>query len=186
MVPIPELWLPILVATVLVFVASNLVWMVLPHHKGDTRRLPEEGPVVEALGKQGLKPGLYRFPWASSIAEMKDPAFVEKLNKGPVGLLTITPSGPFNMGRAMGLWVGYLVVVGIFVAYLTGRVLGPDAHYLQVFRVAGTAAFLAYSGAQLPASIWWGKPLGVAFREILDGLLYGLLTAGAFGWLGPR
>jgi len=120
------------------------------------------------------------------MAEMKDPAFVEKLSKGPVGFLTITPSGPFNMGRAMGLWVAYLVVIGACVAYLTGRVLPPGAHYLEVFRVAGTVAFLAYSGAQLPAAIWWGKPLGVAFKEILDGFLYGLLTAGAFGWLWPR
>jgi len=186
MVSIPELWLPILVATVLVFVASNLVWTVLPHHKSDARRLPDEAAAVDVLGKQGLKPGLYRFPWASSMAEMKDPAFVEKLNKGPVALLTVVPSGPFNMGRMLGLWTGYLVVVGVFVAYLTGRVLPPGAHYLDVFRVAGTAAFLAYSGAQLPAAIWWGKPLGVAVKEILDGLLYGLVTAGAFGWLWPR
>jgi len=160
--------------------------MVLPHHKSDTRRLPDEVSAAEALGKQGLKPGLYRFPWANSMAEMKDPAFVEKLNKGPVGLLTVMPSGPFHMGRSLGLWVAYLIVIGICVAYLTGRVLEPGAHYLQVFRVAGTVAFLAYSGAQLPGAIWWGKPLGVAVKEILDGLLYGLLTAGAFGWLWPR
>jgi hypothetical protein len=186
MVPIPDLWLPILVATVLVFAASSLVWMVLPHHKSDTRRLPDEAAATDVLGKQGLAPGLYRFPWASTMAETKDPAFVEKLNKGPVGLLTILPSGPFNMARSLGLWVGYLTVVGIFVAYLTGRVLPPGTHYLQVFRVAGTAAFLAYSGAQLPAAIWWGKPLKAAVKEIVDGLLYGLLTAGAFGWLWPR
>jgi hypothetical protein len=186
MVSIPDLWLPILVATVLVFVASNLVWMVLPHHKSDTRRLPDEPAAVDVLGKQGLKPGLYRFPWANSMAEMKDPGFVEKLNKGPVGFVTVTSSGRFSMGRAMGLWIGYLLVVGVFVAYLTGRVLAPGAHYLQVFRVAGTVAFLAYSGAHLPDAIWWGKPLRVAVKEILDGLLYGLLTAGAFGWLWPR
>src|SRR5512137_1740663 len=95
MVLIHELWLPILASTVLVFVASNLVWMVLPHHKSDTRRLPDEPPVLDALGKPGLAPGLYRFPWATSMAEMKDPAFVAKLNKGPVGFLTIAPSGPF-------------------------------------------------------------------------------------------
>ena len=67
MVSIPELWVPILVATVLVFVASNLVWMVLPHHKGDTRRLPEEAPVVEVARQQDLKPGSTasrrRAPW---------------------------------------------------------------------------------------------------------------------------
>jgi len=186
MVSIPELWLPIVVATVLVFVASNIVWMVLPHHKSDSRRLPDEAAALDALGKQGLKPGLYRFPWANSMAEMKDPAFVEKLNKGPVALLTVWPSGPFNMGRSLGLWTGYLVIMGILVAYVTGRVLEPGAHYLEVFRVAGTVAFLGYSGAQLPASIWWGKPLSVALKEILDGLLYALVTAGAFGWLWPR
>jgi len=186
MVLIHELWLPILVSTVLVFVASNIVWMVLPHHKSDATRLPDEAAALDVLGKQGLKPGLYRFPWANSMAEMKDPAFVEKLNKGPVALLTVIPNGPFNMGRSLGLWTGYLVVVGVCVAYLTGRVLGLGAPYLEVFRVAGTVAFLTYSGAQLPSAIWWGKPLSVAFKEILDGLLYGLVTAGAFGWLWPR
>jgi hypothetical protein len=186
MVSIPELWLPILVATVLVFVASNIVWTVLPHHKSDARGLPDEPPALEVLGKQGLKPGLYRFPWCNSMAEMKDPAFVEKLNKGPVGMLTVLPSGPFNMGKSLGLWTLYLVVMGVFVAYVAGRVFGPGAAYLEVFRLAGTVAFLGYSGAQLPASIWWGKPIGVAVKEILDGLLYGLVTAGAFGWLWPR
>jgi hypothetical protein len=186
MVSIPELWLPILVATVLVFVASNIVWMVLPHHKSDAKQLPDEAGALEALGKQGLKPGLYRFPWANSMAEMKDPAFVEKLNKGPVGLLTVLPSGPFNMGRSLGLWTGYLVLISIFVAYVAGRVLGPGSSYLEVFRVAGTVAFLGYSGSHLPDAIWWGKPLKVAMKEIVDGLAYGLLTAGAFGWLWPR
>jgi hypothetical protein len=90
------------------------------------------------------------------------------------------------MGRSLGLWTGYLLAIGVCVAYLTGRVLGPGAPYVEVFRVAGTVAFLAYSGAHLPAAIWWGKPLSVAFKEILDGLLYGLVTAGAFGWLWPR
>jgi hypothetical protein len=186
MVSIPELWLPILVATVLVFVASNIVWMALPHHKSDAKRMPDEAGALEALGKQGLKPGLYRFPFANSMAEMKDPAFVAKLNKGPVALLTVVPSGPFNMGRQLGLWTAYLAVMGILVAYVTGRVLGPDVSYLQVFRVAGTVAFMGYSGAHLPSAIWWGKPLSVAVKEICDGLLYALLTAGAFGWLWPR
>ena len=186
MVSIPELWLPILAATVLVFVASNVVWMALPHHKSDASRLPDEAAALDVLGKQALKPGLYRFPWASSMAEMKDPAFVAKLNKGPVGLLTVLPSGPMNMGRSLGLWTGYLVIMGILVAYLTGRVLGPGASYLEVFRVAGTVAFIGYSGAQLPSAIWWGKPLGVAVKEILDGLAYGLVTGGVFGWLWPR
>jgi hypothetical protein len=182
---ITDLWLPILAATVLVFAASNVVWMALPHHKSDARRLPDEPATVEVLGKQALSPGLYRFPWANSMAEMQDPAFVEKLKKGPVALLTVLPSGPFNMGRQLGLWTGYILVMSVLVAYVTGRVLGADAEALQVFRVAGTVAFLGYSGSQLPSAIWWGKPLGVAVKEILDGLGYGLVTGAAFAWLWP-
>ena len=185
MVPTADLWVPILVSTVLVFVASNLVWTVLPFHKSDTRRLPDEAATVAALAKQELKPGQYNFPYAGSMAEMKDPAYLKKL-EGPVGLLTIRPSGPIDMGKFLGSWAVYCLVIGTFVAYLAGRTLGPGTHYLSVFRVAGTAAFLGYSGAQVPAAIWWGKPWGNAFREIVDGLVYALLTAGAFGWLWPR
>lgn len=185
MVPLVDLWLPIVVATVLVFVASNLVWTVLPFHKGDSRRLPDEAATLDVLAKQGLAPGQYVFPWAGSMAEMKDPAHLKKL-EGPVGVLTIRPSGPVRMGKFLGCWALYCMVIGVFVAYLAGRTLDPGAHYLAVFRVAGTAAFLGYSGAQVPAAIWWGKPWGNAFREIGDGLVYALLTAGAFGWLWPR
>lgn len=186
MVGIAALWLPILVSTVLVFVASNLVWMALPHHKSDTRRLPDEGPALDAIGKQGLAPGVYRFPWCDSMAAMKEPTFVAKLNKGPVGMMTIFPNGAFNMGKSLGSWLAYVVVIGVMVAYVTGRTLAPGAHYLQVFRVAGTVAALAYAGAHPPAAIWWGKPWSNVVKELLDGIVYGLLTAGAFGWLWPR
>jgi hypothetical protein len=59
-------------------------------------------------------------------------------------------------------------------------------HYLVVFRVAGTAAFLAYGLSQLSNGIWKGQPWGMTVQEVVDGLIYGMLTAGAFGWLWPR
>jgi hypothetical protein len=185
MVPIADLWIPILVSTVLVFVASNLVWTVLPFHKSDSRRLPDEAATVEALAKQGLRPGQYHFPYAGSMAEMKDPAYLKKL-EGPVGILTMRPSGPIQMAKFLGSWGAYVLVMSVCVAYLTGRTLEAGTAYMAVFRVAGTAAFLGYSGAQVPAAIWWGKPWGNALREIVDGFVYALLTAGAFGWLWPR
>ena len=186
MVTLGMLWLPILVATVLVFIASNIIWMVLPHHRSDTRRLPDEGAALEPLVKQDLAPGLYRFPWADDMKAMKEPAFVEKLKRGPVGFVTVMHRGEFPMGKTMAQWAVYLLVIGVLVAYITGRTLAPDAHYLEVFRVAGTVAFLAYSGGHLPDAIWWGKPFANAWKEVVDGLIYGLLTAGAFGWLWPR
>ena len=59
------------------------------------------------------------------------------------------------------------------------------ASYLAVFRVTGTAAFLAYGFVGFQDSIWFGLPGKVAFKHALDGLVYALLTAGIFAWLWP-
>ena len=56
----------------------------------------------------------------------------------------------------------------------------------DVFRVVGAVGFLAYAARQMPAAIWMGKPWAVASKEVFDGLVYGLVTAGTFGWLWPR
>jgi len=65
-------------------------------------------------------------------------------------------------------------------------VLPVGTSYLMVFHTVGLTAFLAYAAGQLPAAIWMGKPWSIAAKEVLDGLIYGLVTAGAFGWLWPR
>ena len=110
----------------------------------------------------------------------------EKYKEGPVGHMTIFHDGPPVMGKFLGLWFVYCHIVGFFSAYLTGRTLAPGTHYLQVFRVAGTAAFMAYGLSQLSNGIWKGQPWGMTIKEVVDGLVYGLLTAGTFGWLWPR
>jgi len=69
---------------------------------------------------------------------------------------------------------------------VAGRALGPGAPYLQVFRFAGCTAFTAYSLALAQHSIWYKRNWGTTFKSMLDGLIYGLLTAGTFGWLWPR
>lgn len=102
MVPLGQLLIPIALSALLVLVASALVWLVLPHHRRDMRRLPDEAASLEALGKQALRPGVYRFPYASDPEAVYDAAFVAKLTRGPVGLLTVTAPGPFSVGRAFG------------------------------------------------------------------------------------
>jgi hypothetical protein len=186
MVSITTLWLPILLSAVIVFVASSIVHMVLPYHKSDYRKLPEEDKILDALRTVGVTPGAtYHFPHCTH-KDMKSPESVERFKRGPVGLLTIITSGAPAMGKYLGQWFLYCVVVGIFVAYLTGRTLSPGTNYLQVFRVAGTTAFLAYALAQVQDSIWKGQVWGVTIKHVFDGLIYGLLTAGTFSWLWPR
>lgn len=185
MVPLTALWLPIVVAAVIVFIASSVMHMLLPYHRSDYRALPDEDKVRAALRGAGLTRGLYIFPFCSH-KDMKSPAMQEKYKEGPVGHLTIFPDGPPVMGKFLGLWFVYCLIVGFFSAYLTGRTLAPGTHYLQVFRVAGTAAFMAYGLSQLSNGIWKGQPWGMTIKEVVDGLVYGLLTAGTFGWLWPR
>jgi hypothetical protein len=185
MVSLTALWLPILLAAVIVFIASSIMHMVLPYHRNNYKQLPDEDKVLATLRGANLKRGLYMFPFCTH-KDMKSPATVERFNQGPVGMLTVLPSGPANMGKYLGLWFVYCLVIGLFVAYLTGHTVAAGARYLAVFRVAGTAAFLAYGLGNLSNGIWKGQPWGVTIKEAIDGLVYGLLTAGTFGWLWPH
>lgn len=186
MVFITALWLPILLSAVIVFVASSIMHMLLPYHRSDYRQLPDENRVLDALRSAGVTPGrTYHFPFCTQ-KEMKSPEAQEKFKRGPVGLMTIIRSGPPAMGKYLGQWFLFCVIVGIFVAYLSGRTLSPGTPYLQVFRVAGTVAFMGYGFSQLQDSIWKGQTWGVTFKSLVDGLIYGLLTAGTFGWLWPK
>lgn len=186
MVTLGALWLPIVVAAVLVFVVSSLVHMVVGWHKRDYRPLPAEEQVLEALRANPLAPGLYMFPYCPSHQDMGKPEMSAKFVKGPVGHLTVIPSGAPAMGAYLAQWFAYCLLVGVFVAYLAGHTLAAGTPYLTVFRVTGTAAFLAYGLSQLVDSIWKGQPGGNTFRHVVDGLCYALVTAGAFGWLWPR
>ncbi|HUL15074.1 MAG TPA: hypothetical protein VLV88_03700 [Terriglobales bacterium] len=185
MVPLTALWLPIVLAAVIVFIASSIMHTVLPYHKSDYSRLPDEDNLVTAMRSAGLKRGLYVFPFCTP-KEMKTPAAIEKYNQGPVGMITVFPSGPPNMPKFLGLWFAYCLIISFFTAYLTGRTVVAGTPYLGVFRVAGTAAFFAYGLANLSNGIWKGQPWSVVIKEVVDGLVYALLTAGTFGWLWPH
>ena len=185
MVPLTALWLPILLAAAIVFFARFIMHMVLPYHKSDCQKLPDEDKILAALRAAGLKRGLYVFPFCMP-KEMKSPAMIEKYNQGPVGMLTVFPSGPPAMPKLLTMWFVYCLIIGFFVAYLTGHTVAPGARYLAVFRAAGTAAFLGYGLGNLSNGIWKGQPWSVTIKEAIDGLVYGLLTAGTFGWLWPR
>jgi hypothetical protein len=117
---------------------------------------------------------------------MKSPEFVAKRTKGPVLVMTVLPSGPVTMGKALASWFIFIVVVGCLAAYVAGRALGVGAPYLHVFRFVGTTAFIAYAAGLWQMSIWYNRAWSTTIRYTVDGLIYALLTAGMFGWLWPR
>jgi hypothetical protein len=185
MVSITALWLPILLAAVIVFVASSVMHMVLPYHRSDYKKIADEDKVRAAIRGANLSPGLYIFPYCTH-KDMKSPELVAKQKEGPVGMMTIVPNGPPVMAKFLTLWFAFCVIVSGFVAYLTGHTLPPGINYMEVFYVAATAAFMAYGLANITNGIWRGQSWSVVAKEMFDGLVYSLLTAGTFGWLWPR
>jgi len=180
------LWVPILLSAVIVFIASSVMHTVLKYHQADIHKLQDEDKVMTALRGAGVQRGVYVFPYCMGGKEMKSPEMVEKYKQGPVGFLTIFPSGPPAMPKFLISWFGYCLIISFFVAYLAAHTVAYGADYRAVFRVVGTAAFLAYGLGQLSNGIWKGQPWSAVIKEVVDGLIYGLLTAGTFGWLWPR
>ncbi len=185
MTSIAALWLPIIVAAVVVFIASSIIHMAPLWHRSEYPKVPNEDRVLDALRPFAIPPGDYMLPRAKDMNDMKSPEFTEKVKRGPVMIVTVMPNGPFAMGKNLTLWFIYVVAVGVLAAYVAGRTLAPGADYLTVFRIAGTTAFIGYAVALWQMSIWYHRAWSTTVKATLDGLIYALLTGGAFGWLWP-
>jgi len=186
MVPLVSLWMPIILSAGTVFLASSITHMVLRYHQNDFSKLPQEDQIMDALRPFNVPPGEYMAPYCATPAEMKSPAFLEKLKRGPVFAMTVFPAGQWSMTPRLVQWFIFSVVVSLFAAYVAGRTLGPGTAYIAVFRIAGTVAFVAYALAKVPDSIWYNRKWSTTFKGAFDGLVYGLLTGGTFGWLWPN
>src|SRR5260370_6419329 len=128
MVSLTALLLPSVLSAIIVFVASSIIHIVLKYHASDYRQLPEEDKLLATLRPAGLTPGLYHFPHCTH-KDMKSPAMQEKFKQGPVGMLTVFPSGPIAMPTFLGMWFAYCLLIGLFVAYLWVHTVAFCAHY---------------------------------------------------------
>ncbi len=69
MVSLIDLWLPIVLSAVFVFIASSIIHMVLKLHNSDYHQLPGEDKIAAAMREAGVTPGYYSTPY---FADMKD------------------------------------------------------------------------------------------------------------------
>ena len=186
MVSLGSLWLPILLSSVLVFVVSAIIHMVLKYHSSDYTRLPNEDAVRAAIRAGNPPPAQYMIPYCSDMKDMEKPEVKQKFIEGPIAVMNIMRPGPPNMSKSLIQWFVFVLFVSFFIAYTAGHAIPPGTRYLEVFRVVGAIGFLAYGAGQITESIWMGRPWRVTLKGVLDGLVYGLVTAGTFGWLWPR
>jgi hypothetical protein len=149
MVGLSQLWLPILLSGVIVFIASSIIHMVLPWHKGDYKRVPNEDRFREAVGALSIPPGDYMVPCPVRREDMRSKEFTDKMKAGPNMTMTVVPAGMPKMGTYMVQWFIFCVIVSVFAGYIAGRALPPGTEYLQVFRFAGVHRLFSGAVAEL-------------------------------------
>ncbi|MGH7561480.1 MAG: hypothetical protein ACRENB_10715 [Gemmatimonadales bacterium] len=185
MTPLSALLVPIVLSGGFVFIVSSIIHMATKWHKNDFRKLPNEDAVLSALRPFAIPPGDYVAPMASGMQDMKNPEYLAKRAQGPILFATFYPPGPITMRASLVQWFIFSLVVSLFAGYVAAATLPPGSPYLSVFRVTGTVAFAGYVLALWPFTIWYKRNLGTTIRSSIDGLLYALVTAGAFGWRWP-
>jgi hypothetical protein len=183
--PFGSLWLPVLVAAVVVFVASSILHMVVRHHRADYSRLTDEDGIGAVLRKERLSPGLYVIPYCSDMKQMKDPAFMKKYEEGPVALISVLKNQAPPMGKLLGLWFVFCALVSFFTAYVARNTLDFATDGMLVLRITTAVAFAGYGLGAIQDSIWKAVPWSNTLRFVADALIYASLTGLVFMWLWP-
>jgi hypothetical protein len=180
-----SLWLPILLSAAAVWIVSLIVWMALPHHKGDFLGLPDEDGFMDYIRKSGIKPGNYAFPDARGRAAMQSEKVQKAWQEGPVGHLSVWQT-PLTMGgKLVATFIVYLVV-STLIAYLTRVALPGAPPFTRVFQVATTAGILAYCFSFIPNALWWGSYKRTIIANFIDGIIYGAIIGAIFAWRWPH
>jgi len=180
-----DLWLPVVLSSVLVFVASSILHMVLPIHHDDYGKVPGESDIMKSIRAQNVPPGTYMFPRPASVKDMGSEEMLAKYREGPVGFMTVLPDGVPAMGKNLVLWFIYSLVVSCFTGYAAMLSLEPGMAGMTVFRLTVTVALAAYALGTVPDSIWKGVGWKVTMKFIGDGVVYALVTAACFTLLWP-
>lgn len=184
-VSLSELWLAILLAGLLCWVASALIHMLIKYHNADYKKLPNEEAVSSALADQSPKPALYTLPHCIDMKAMGEEPMQKKFNDGPVAMIAIMPNGMPPMGKLLSQQILFFILGSFLIGYLASISIATNADFMMVFRQVFIASFLTYGWAQIPYSIWMGQPWANCVRFLIDALIYAVVTASTFSMLWP-
>lgn len=180
------LWLPILLSAVVVFVLSSLIHMVLKWHASDYNGFANEDAVRAAISAGRPAPGRYVIPHCRDMKEMGSEAMQRKYREGPVGHITLGASGVPGMGKYLGLWFLWSLVVSVVAAYLASRLFGFNlGRAAAAAKMVGAVTFIAHGFGTVTESIWSLRPWSMSVKYLLDAALYAIGAALVFLWLWP-
>ncbi|MGH8049552.1 MAG: hypothetical protein ACREPB_02720 [Arenimonas sp.] len=180
-----QLWLPILLTAVFVFIASSLIHMVFKWHNSDYKKLNNEDEVGAAIRAGNHAPGQYVLPHCMDMKEMQNEAMIRKYNEGPIGFITLRKNGVPGMGQALMLWFVFTLLIAAAAALITLTSVGLQAHPHLAAHSVGTISLLAYCGGSIQQGIWMGRPWGSVMKDLLDGLIYASISAFTFMYFWP-
>lgn len=179
-----QLWLPILLSAAAIWIASAVIWMVMPHHKNDFQKVPNEDALISALKSLNLPTGSYHFPHCGTHKESRDPEFQRKWKEGPAGMLNIMKCD--GMGKNMILTFLVQLVANTCIAYLATFSLDRGIPFIDSFRFFATAGALTWCFASLPNQIWFGASRSAKIACFIDGLIYAAITGAIFAAFWPK
>lgn len=182
---LPALWLPVIASTVLVFVASSLIHMVLKWHNSDYRKLANEDEVMAALRNGSPKPGQYVMPHCADMKQMQDEGMKKKYEQGPIGHITLLKTGMPSMGRSLVQWFVFCLALSIAFAAIAVQTYGLAANPRAAGHLIGLISFLTYGAGSVLSGIWMGRPWGSVAKDLVDSLIYATVCAFTFMWLWP-
>jgi hypothetical protein len=182
-----SVWLPILLSAVVVFVISSLIHMVLKWHSKDYGALTNEDAVREAIRAGNPTPGRYVMPQCKEMKDMATPEMKRKYEEGPVAHLTVLPNGAPKMGKYLGQWFLWSLVVSIVAAYLAVRIydFGHPNQARGAAKLVGAITFIAHGFGTVTESIWTGRPWGQTVKYLIDAALYGAGAGAVFYYMWP-
>ena len=179
-----DLWLPIVVSTIVLFFASFAAWVILPHHFGDKKKLAHEQEVMNLVKDLKIPPGNYMFPYADNKAEQGSAEFQTRYQAGPRGCLDVYASADMRLN--MVLTVLFFFVTSAVIGYITHfvfQISGPDGEtFMNVLRVAGTIGMLTHGSSGVLNNIWFKRR---SWTDVLDGIVFGVLIGLIFAALWP-
>ena len=135
-----DLWLAIIIATIVLWFLSFLAWAILPHHFGDRHKVGDEDGLMEYVRQANIVPGNYMFPYAASSKDQRSKEYGEKYMAGPRGTLNVY-SVP-NMGKNMLLTILYFFITVFTIAYIVHVACPPGSVVLLLLLSPPSAWFL--------------------------------------------
>src|SRR5882672_7792293 len=125
MTPFTSLLLPILLAAVAVFILSMIVHMAMPWHRSDYANVPNDDAAIAAIQSLNLAPDDYAVPNPRLPGGGKNPNFIANFERGPTFHMTVIRPGGMNMGKYLGTWFVFVLLIAAITGWVTGSIVAP-------------------------------------------------------------